>query len=143
MGKYYVCQICGHIEFGSAPASCPVCHSPQNQFKEDADALMPSEKEGKEKHIPQIIVSKECGLIPDACQDVHVKIGSVPHPMQEDHWIQWIDIYVNKVYSARYQLLPANLQAAVSLHLKSSVSGTLTTIEHCNKHGSWMAEAAL
>jgi superoxide reductase len=143
MEKYYVCQVCGHIEFGSAPAHCPVCFSPREKFKEDAAAIMPAEKEGKEKHVPQIIVTDECGLIPDACRDVHIKVGSVPHPMQEDHWIQWIDVYVNKAFTARYQLTAENLQAAVGVHLKNSVTGTLTVIEHCNKHGNWLAQAGL
>jgi superoxide reductase len=143
MEKYYVCQVCGHIEFGSAPAHCPVCFAPTEKFKEDGAAIMPAEKEGKEKHVPQLIVTNECGLIPDACRDVHIKVGSVPHPMQEDHWIQWVDIYVNKRFTARYQLTPENLQAAVGVHLKNSVTGTLTAIEHCNKHGNWMAEAGL
>ncbi len=143
MEKYYVCQVCGHIEFASAPAHCPVCFAPQEKFKQDEAALMPAEKEGKEKHVPQIIVTNECVLIPDACRDVHIKVGSVPHPMQEDHWIQWIDVYVNKVFTARYQLAAENLQAAVGVHLKNSVTGRLTVIEHCNKHGNWMAEAAL
>ncbi len=143
MEKYHVCQICGHIEFDSAPVHCNSCFAPRERFKEITDAIMAAEKEGREKHVPQIIVTGECGLIPNACRDVHVKIGSVPHPMQSDHWIQWIDVYINKEFSARYQLKPDHLQASVGLHIKNSVTGTLTIIQHCNKHGSWMAEAQL
>jgi superoxide reductase len=142
MGKLFVCQICGHIEFGAAPDHCPVCHAPREKFKEDAAAVNPAEKEGKEKHVPVILVTKECGLIPDACADVHVKIGSVPHPMAEDHWINWIDAYNNRKFIARYYLTPA-LEPAVSLHLKRELSGSLQVVEFCNKHGRWMAEASL
>ena len=142
MKKIYVCQICGHIAFDSAPVNCPVCNAPQNQFKEDPEAIMPAEKEGKEKHIPQIIVTKECGLIPGLCHDIHIKVGTIPHPMTEDHLIQWLDVYVNKVFTAHYMFTPQT-QAALSVHLKTDLSGTITVIIHCNKHGNWIAEAPL
>jgi len=142
MEKLFVCQVCGHVEFGQAPQNCPVCFAPKDKFIADNNAVMPSEKEGKEKHVPQIMITDDCGLIPDVCRDIHIKIGSVPHPMVPDHWITWIDIYVNKAYSARYMLTP-NMQPAVSIHLKKEHSGVLTVIEHCNKHGRWMAEAKL
>ena len=32
MPKMYVCGICGHVEFGMAPESCPVCHAPKEKF---------------------------------------------------------------------------------------------------------------
>jgi rubrerythrin len=32
-GDYYVCQVCGHTHFGSAPESCPVCGAPKEKFK--------------------------------------------------------------------------------------------------------------
>ena len=99
------------------------------------------EKEGKEKHVPTILVTDSCGLIPDECRDVHVKVGSVPHPMADDHSIMWIDTYVNKAYSARYYMMPQNMQPALGLHLKTGKTGTLTIVSNCNKHGSWMAEA--
>ena len=143
MGKLFVCKMCGHIEFDAAPERCPACGAPKSAFREDAGALMPAEKEGKEKHVPELVVTTSCGLIPDLCRDIHVKVGSTPHPMMEDHWIQWIDTYVDRKFAGRFMLYPESLQPAVGLHLKSDAKGTLTVIEHCNKHGSWSAEAAL
>ena len=143
MSKMFVCKICGHIEFDDAPDRCPVCGAPKNQFQEDSNALMPSEKEGKEKHVPVIIVTDACGLIPEECRDIHVKVGSVPHPMADDHWIMWIDVYVNNTYSARYYMSPQNMQPAVGLHLKTGKTGTISVIGHCNKHGSWKSDAAI
>ncbi len=142
MEKYFVCQTCGHVEFGAAPNECPVCHSPREKFQEDAAAINPAAKEGKEKHVPVILVTKECGLIPDVCADIHIKIGATPHPMVADHWIQWIDVYNNKKLIARYMLKP-ELQPAVSIHVKRELTGKLQVIEFCNKHGRWTAEAAL
>ncbi|MEW6516186.1 MAG: desulfoferrodoxin family protein [candidate division FCPU426 bacterium] len=140
MEKMFVCTVCGHIEFGSAPDICPVCFSPREKFNEDAEAVHPASKEGKEKHVPVITAYDHCGLMPGICRDIQIKVGSVPHPMQSDHWIQWIDVYLDKKLQARYQIYSANLQAAVGVHLKSDQHGTLTVIEHCNIHGSWMAE---
>ena len=63
--------------------------------------------------------------------------------MQADHWIQWIDVYINKVFSARYMMNPQSIQAAVGIHIKKDQSGTIQAIEHCNKHGNWMAETTI
>jgi superoxide reductase len=143
MDKLYVCNKCGYIAFGNAPDECPVCDAPKTAFLEKPDAIRPSEKEGKEKHVPVITVTESCGLIPGECRDVHIQVGSVPHPMQEDHWIMSVDVYVNRIFSARYMMAPQSLQAAVGIHMKKDQTGTLTVIEHCNKHGNWMAEAQL
>ena len=32
-GDYYVCQVCGHTNFGEAPDICPVCSAPEEKFK--------------------------------------------------------------------------------------------------------------
>jgi superoxide reductase len=142
MEKLFVCQVCGHVEFGAAPDKCPVCMSPKDKYKEDAAAVNPAAKEGKEKHVPVILVTKECGLIPDACADIHIKIGATPHPMIDTHWIQWIDVYNNKKYIARHMLTPS-MEPAVSIHVKRELSGKLQVVENCNIHGRWTAEAAL
>ena len=142
MDNLFLCKICGHIEFKEAPETCPVCGAPKSKFTLDSHAIMPTEKEGKEKHVPVIVATDSCGLIPDACRDAHIKVGSIPHPMQDDHWIQWIDVYINKKFSARYMMFPQSLQATVGIHVKSDQKGTIEAIEHCNKHGSWMAEAS-
>jgi len=138
MEKLFVCKVCGHIEFGNAPAKCPVCES--DLFTEDMNAIMPAEKEGKEKHVPVVSFSATCGLIPNECKDVFIKVGSVPHPMQSDHWIMWLDVYVDNKFVSRVQFMPEKLQAAACIHFKKEVKGTVTVIENCNKHGRWMAK---
>jgi superoxide reductase len=143
MDKLYVCKNCGHIAFAEAPEKCPVCGVGKSNYNENPQAVHPAEKEGKEKHVPAIVVTDTCGLIPQACKDVHIKVGSTPHPMEPEHWIEWIDVYINHVFSARYSMQPQALQAAVGVHLKSEQSGIITAIEHCNKHGTWMSEAKL
>jgi superoxide reductase len=140
MPKLFVCVVCGFIAFDQAPQKCPICGVGPDKFKPNDQAINPAEKEGKEKHVPVLVAAKACGLIPGVCQDVHVKVGSVPHPMLPEHHIDYIDVYLNHRWAARYHMAPDFLQAAVSIHFKSDQTGTVTAIEHCNLHGYWMAE---
>lgn len=146
--KGFVCKVCGYISInGSAPENCPVCHAPKASFSEKEDAVKsPADannlNELEKKHIPVITVVKKCGLIPDGCQDVHVKVGEVRHPMQAAHSIQHIDFYIDSEFAARVILTPDKLNPAAALHL-SAKSGKLTAIELCNLHGAWSKEAAL
>jgi superoxide reductase len=136
MDKLFVCTMCGHVEFGSAPAVCPVCGS--KIFKEDDKAIMPADKEGHEKHVPVMSFNNECGVIYDDSKDVFIKVGSVPHPMQSNHWIKWIDAYIDKKFAGRSHLIPESLHPAKCVHLKKDVTGTITAIIDCNLHGRWM-----
>ncbi|MDD5086077.1 MAG: desulfoferrodoxin family protein [Candidatus Omnitrophica bacterium] len=146
--KAYVCKMCSFISInGSAPEKCPVCGAPQKAFEEKGDAIKtpkdpnnPSDFE--KKHIPAITVVKKCGLIPEGCQDVHVKVGEIQHPMQADHYIVHIDFYIDKEFISRVILTPDKLNPAAALHLKTP-SGTLTAIELCNLHGAWINEEEL
>jgi len=79
----------------------------------------------KEKHVP--VIEKVAGA-------VIVKIGSVPHPMEEKHFIQWIEIIADgKVY--RQTLKPGDAQEASFPITPASV----TVREYCNLHGQWSA----
>ncbi|MBD3271502.1 MAG: hypothetical protein GF384_03050, partial [Elusimicrobia bacterium] len=85
--KGIVCKVCGYVALdGKAPEKCPACGAPKKSFEEKEDALKTSsdEKELGEKHVPVIKVIKTCGLIPDGCTDVQVKIGSTIHPMKQE-----------------------------------------------------------
>lgn len=146
--KLYVCKVCGHIEFGEAPDTCPVCGAKKEAFNEDAEAIKSPENpdeltDGDKKHIPEITVVKECGLIPDGeCTDVHAKIGEIEHVMEDKHYIQWLDFYLDGKYISRVELTSDACHPAAALHLKAK-AGKIAVIEHCNVHGNWMAEAEL
>ena len=144
----FECSVCGHIEFNEAPEKCLVCKSLTEAFVENADAIKqpadPAElSEGDKKHIPQVVVVKECGLIPGgSCTDVHVRVGEIEHVMTEEHYIRYIDYYVDHKFAVRTWLSPGVCHPAAAVHLNVT-SGTVTAIENCNVHGNWMAEAAL
>ncbi len=139
--KGFVCGICGHIEFDKAPDKCPVCGAPKSSFKKQ-DAIKTRDDEGpKEKHVPVIKISKTCGLVGEGCTDVHARIGETIHPMEDDHFIMWVDFYVDKKWVSRAQLSPG-CNPAASAHIKAS-SGKLIVVEFCNKHGHWINEEGI
>jgi desulfoferrodoxin-like iron-binding protein len=102
----------------------------------------PSLGEPEKKHIPAITVVKKCGLIPDGCTDVHVKVGEITHPMTVEHQIVHIDCYLDKKFVARIILTPEKLNPAGALHMKVN-SGVFTAISLCNLHGAWIKEVDL
>ena len=110
--KVFECKVCGHIEFDAAPETCLVCRSKAEAFVEKPDAIKkpanPAElSEGDRKHIPQIVVVKECGLLPGTgCTDVHVKVGAITHVMEDKHYIRYIDYYLDRKFISRVWLSP-------------------------------------
>ena len=146
--KALVCSVCGHVALnGVAPDNCPICHAPKDKFIDKEDALKVAADpanltEAEQKHTPVIVVVKECGLVPAPCKDVHVKVGSILHPMTPEHGIRWIDFYINKEFISRVSLFSGEVNPAVALHVKAQ-SGTISVVEFCNLHGSWISEAAL
>src|SRR5210317_1466357 len=99
--KTYECGVCGHIEFNEAPEKCLVCGAGAKAFQDNDKAIQspanPAElSEGDKKHIPTITVVKECGLIPGGCcTDVHAKVGEIEHVMTEEHYIRYLDYYLD------------------------------------------------
>ena len=139
----YVCKECDHVAFNEAPASCPVCKAPKKAFKQNDKVFVESAEKSKEaavKHIPQIKVNKVCGLVPENdCIDIIVRIGETLHPMTPEHYIQFIDCYVDHKFRARTFLSPET-NPAVIFHLQNT-TGKVQVVESCNLHGLWKSEA--
>ncbi len=146
--KGFVCNVCKYVAInGEAPDKCPVCGAPKTSFGEKGDAInTPKDAanvtDAEKKHIPVILVVKKCGLIPEGCQDVHVKVGTITHPMQPEHSILHIDFYIDKEFISRVALTPDKLNPAAALHLKQG-GGKLAAVELCNLHGTWINEVNL
>lgn len=144
----FVCKVCRHIEFDEAPLKCPVCEAPIENFENNPEAIKkPADpdnlSESEKKHIPKIVVARECDLIPEGeCADAQVKVGEIEHVMETEHYITFIDFYIDRKYIARATLTPKKLHPATTLHLNVN-TGTLTVVENCNIHGNWMAEVSL
>jgi len=145
--KSFVCKVCGFISInGKAPDKCPVCGAPQTAF-EEKDAVKTAAdpnnlSELEKKHLPVISVVRKCGLIPEGCLDVNVKIGQIQHPMEAKHYIMHVDFYIDNEYISRVIFTPDKVNPAAGLHLKVK-EGKLTAIALCNIHGAWINEVEL
>lgn len=83
----------------------------------------------KEKHVPVIEVSGN---------KVTVKVGSVPHPMLEEHMIKWI--YLQTEGGGQRKCLSAG-DKPEAVFLLADGDKPVAAYEYCNLHGLWMAEA--
>ncbi len=146
--KTFTCQICGYIAFDQAPVDCPVCNSAIENFDNNPDAIETpadadnlSETEGT--HIPQILVRRECGFNHgEECREIQVSVGEIEHVMESEHFINFIDFYINRQYMTRIILTPKNNHPVCTLHTKLS-KGTLSVIANCNVHGNWRSKIRL
>jgi superoxide reductase len=79
----------------------------------------------KEKHIP---------VIEKTAEGFKIKVGSVPHPMEEKHYIEWIEVIADgKAY--RQFLNPGEAPEAFFAIKAEKVVAR----EYCNLHGLWKA----
>jgi superoxide reductase len=141
--ELYICQSCGHVAFNAKPDICPSCGT--YIFERNDSLFKESEEKSKEasvKHFPQITINKKCGYIPENdCIDIHVRIGATLHPMDEKHYIRFIDCYCDRTFIGRTLLTP-QLNPAACFHVKTP-GKPVTLVEHCTIHGYWMAEQKL
>lgn len=117
----YKCELCGNIveviHEGAGELVC--CGQPMKLMVENTvDAA-------KEKHVP---------VIEKTADGINVKVGSVSHPMEEKHYIEWIEIIADgKAY--RQFLNPGETPEATF----NITADEVTAREYCNLHGLWKA----
>jgi len=119
--QLFRCEVCGNIvevlRVGGGELVC--CGQPMTLLAENSvDA-------SKEKHVP---------VIEKTADGFKVKIGSVPHPMEEKHYIQWIELIVDDKTHIAF-LKPGQAPEATFCVKGASV----TAREYCNLHGLWKA----
>lgn len=122
--QLYKCPVCGNIvEVTHASGGQLVCcGKPMELLVEN------SVEASTEKHIP--VIEKLEG-------EVIVTVGSVAHPMLEEHHIEWIELITeNRVYR---KYLKAGDEPKATFKICTSVK-TFTVREYCNLHGLWKAE---
>jgi len=119
--QVYKCELCGNIvevlHGGVGELVC--CGQPMTLLTENTvDAA-------KEKHVP--VIEKVTG-------GYKVKVGAVAHPMEEKHYIEWIELIAGeKAY--RQFLKPGDAPEAFFAVDAAQVSAR----EYCNLHGLWKA----
>jgi desulfoferrodoxin-like iron-binding protein len=142
--KLYVCDVCGHVEFGAAPEFCPVCHT-EEKFK-SKDSIFSEAKaklqDGGAKHIPVIRVQQTSTLVSDVpCKEILVRVGETMHEVEQANHIHFVDFYLDGRFFTRFFASP-HLQPAVVLFVKGPASKVMA-VSFCSMHGFWQAEAAL
>ena len=120
--EVYECKACGSIvevlRAGKGEMFC--CGQPMTKL------VVNTVDASKEKHVP---------VIEKLADGFKVKIGSVSHPMEEKHYIEWIELFADgKEY--RQYLKPGAAPEAV-FNIKAT---NVTAREHCNLHGLWEAK---
>lgn len=146
--KTYVCQACKYIALNGAPVDCPVCGMAIENFENDPDAIKKpvdtgNLTEAEKKHIPKVFIAGECPLNhADKCTGIRIKVGDIEHVMEAEHFITFIDLYIDEKYLSRVILTPQKIHPAAELHLNIN-AGKLTVIANCNVHGNWMTRINL
>jgi len=122
--RFYICRHCGNI--------IGMIHSSGVKVKccgEDMVELVPNTSDGaKEKHVPVVEVSGD---------KVTVKVGSVSHPMEAEHYIMWVYIQTEQG-GQRKNLNPGDKPDAT--FALADGDKVVAAFAYCNKHGLWKAE---
>jgi superoxide reductase len=117
--EIYKCDVCGNIVevLHGAGGELVCCGEPMKLLKENTvDAA-------KEKHVP---------VVEKTAEGFKVKVGSVAHPMEEKHYIEWVEIIADgKAY--RQFLNPGEAPEATF----EVEADQVTARELCNLHGLW------
>ena len=119
--EIYKCEMCGNIVevFHAGGGELVCCGEAMKLQKENTvDAA-------KEKHVP--VIERGAGT-------VTVKVGSIPHPMESAHYIEWIELIADGQIH-RAQLQPGQAPEATF----QVTADDLKAREYCNLHGHWSA----
>jgi len=119
INQVYKCDVCGNIvemlHAGAGELVC--CEQPMEMQIEKTD------EEKFEKHRP---------VVEKTSESVIVRVGSVAHPMESNHYIEWIEVITeHRVY--RKHLVPGDAPEA-EFFLESE---HLEARAYCNVHGLW------
>ena len=120
--EVYKCNVCGSIveviHAGVCELEC--CGQPMELFIEKLQDA------GNEKHVP---------VIEKTPTGVKVKVGSIPHPMDEQHYIEWIELHADEVVYRKF-LKPADKPEAEFCVTAKKISAR----DYCNIHGLWKSK---
>ena len=121
LGQIYKCNICGNVvevlNPGKGQLLC--CRQPMELLQAK------TRHEGKEKHVP-VVERTRTG--------VKVKVGSIPHPMDQEHYIEFIEATSETGTICKVFLSPG---------MKPEAEFPFTPVsarEYCNLHGLWKTE---
>jgi superoxide reductase len=120
--EIYKCNVCGNIvevvHTGGGELVC--CGQTMELLTEKIQDA------GNEKHVP-VIEKTQIG--------VKVKVGSIPHPMEEKHYIEWIELHADETVYRKF------LRPAEKPEVEFCVTAKkLSARDYCNIHGLWKSK---
>ncbi|MCK4255462.1 desulfoferrodoxin [candidate division WOR-3 bacterium] len=119
--QVYKCEICGNIvevlHTGVGELVC--CGQPMKLLEEQ------TEEQGKEKHVP---------VVEKIDNKIRIKVGSIPHPMEEKHYIEWVEVVTRDGIRRKF-LKPGD---APEIEF-GPIEEIVTVREHCSIHGLWVS----
>ena len=117
--QVYRCSVCGNIVevVHASVGELVCCGKPMILQKENTvDASL-------EKHVP---------VIEKTASGIKVKVGSVPHPMEKEHYIEWIELIIGNEVHRKY-LQPGDApEAEFPVRAENAEARA-----YCNLHGLW------
>ena len=117
--EIYKCELCGNIvevlHVGGGTLVC--CGAPMTNMNEKTS------DEGQEKHVP---------VLEKTDTDISVSVGIIPHPMEETHYIEWIEIETTDKMQKKF-LSSCNEPKAEF----ETTDDVLSVRTYCNIHGLW------
>lgn len=122
--KFYKCTHCGNIAIKAFDSGVPLVCCDEEMVELVAD----TQDAALEKHVPAVEVSGN---------KVHVNIGSVDHPMEEQHYIQFICLVKEDSYEI-HPLKPGE-KPSCDFFLGEGERG-VAVYEYCNIHGLWKTD---
>jgi len=123
--KFYICKNCGNIVglINNGGGSLVCCGDQMNE-------LVPNTTDASvEKHVPVIMIDGN---------KITVEIGSAPHPMTEQHYIEWVYIQTDK--GGQRKVLEPGDNPCVEFVLTDD-DNVESAYAYCNLHGLWKASA--
>ena len=117
--ELYRCEICGNIVqvMHESNGELVCCGKPMTLL-----IAHPKEDEKQEKHVPVFI------------NDNEIQVGSIPHPMSEEHHIEFIETISENKQDVKIKFL--NISDEPKMEINSNNNYNLA-IEYCNLHGLW------
>lgn len=123
--KFYKCETCGNIitKLKDSSVNVVCCGNPMKELiLGEVDAAV-------EKHVPAVTIERD---------KVTVKVGSVPHPMVENHYIEFIAL--ETVQGLQIKYLESDYEAAEAVFALADDDKAVCAYAYCNLHGLWKKE---
>ena len=121
--KFYICETCGNIIEKVKDAKVPVmCCGKKMQ-----EIIPGSVDASQEKHVPVYTVEGNV---------ITVNVGSVDHPMADEHYIEWVAVETKQGVQRKH-LTPSsapNVRFALA-----EGDEVVSVLAYCNLHGLWKA----